>query len=106
VLPLEDQFHSGFYNKAWLQKAGLDGPPQDWSELYAACTKLRAAGVEPMLYGSDSQALSSEFHPFYDLSYMMAGAYGSVANFGALGRDGLRAGEAGHVGFQGASLRG
>ncbi len=75
MLPLEDQFYSGFYNKALLQKAGLDGPPQDWSELYAACTKLRAAGVEPMLYGSDSQALSSEFYPFYDLSYLMTGAY-------------------------------
>jgi ABC-type glycerol-3-phosphate transport system substrate-binding protein len=75
VLPLEDQFYIGFYNKALLKKAGLDAPPQDWSELYAACAKLRAVGVEPMLYGSDSQALSSEFYPFYDLSYLMAGAY-------------------------------
>ena len=75
VLPLEDQFYIGFYNKALLKKGGLDAPPQDWSELTAACGKLRAAGVEPMLYGSDSQALSSEFYPFYDLSYLMAGAY-------------------------------
>jgi len=75
VLPLEDQFYIGFYNKALLSKAGLDAPPRDWSELAAACTKLRAAGITPMLYGSDSQALSSEFYPFYDLSYLMAGIY-------------------------------
>lgn len=71
VLPLEDQFYIGFYNKALLKKAGLDGPPRDWAELMAACTKLKAAGIVPMLYGSDSQALSSEFYPFYDLSYLM-----------------------------------
>jgi raffinose/stachyose/melibiose transport system substrate-binding protein len=75
VLPLEDQFYIGFYNKALLSKAGLDGPPRSWSELATACTKLRAAGITPMLYGSDSQALSSEFYPFYDLSYLMAGIY-------------------------------
>ncbi|HUC19324.1 MAG TPA: ABC transporter substrate-binding protein [Acetobacteraceae bacterium] len=75
VLPLEDQFYIGFYNKALLKKVGLDGPPRSWSELATACTKLRAAGITPMLYGSDSQALSSEFYPFYDLSYLMAGIY-------------------------------
>jgi autotransporter passenger strand-loop-strand repeat protein len=36
----------------------------------------------------------------------LAERVGSVANFVAVGRDGLRAGEAGHVGRQGASLRG
>jgi raffinose/stachyose/melibiose transport system substrate-binding protein len=71
VLPLEDQFYIGFYNKALLKKAGLDAPPRDWAELMDACARLRAAGVVPMLYGSDSQALSSEFYPFYDLSYLM-----------------------------------
>jgi len=75
VLPLEDQFYIGFYNKALFRKAGLDAAPSDWSELMADCTKLRAAGITPMLYGSDSQALSSEFYPFYDFSYLMAGIY-------------------------------
>jgi raffinose/stachyose/melibiose transport system substrate-binding protein len=75
VLPLEDQFYIGFYNKDLIKKAGLDGPPRSWSELATACQKIRALGVDPMLYGSDSQALSSEFYPFYDLSYLMAGAY-------------------------------
>ena len=75
VLPLEDQFYIGFYNKALLKKAGLDSPPRDWAELADACTKLRTAGITPLLYGSDSQALSSEFYPFYDFSYLMAGVY-------------------------------
>jgi ABC-type glycerol-3-phosphate transport system substrate-binding protein len=75
VLPLEDQFYIGFYNKDLLKKAGFDAAPRSWSELADACKKLRALGVDPMLYGSDSQALSSEFYPFYDLSYLMAGAY-------------------------------
>ncbi|MCB8874598.1 ABC transporter substrate-binding protein [Acidisoma silvae] len=75
VLPLEDQFYIGFYNKDMLKKAGFDTPPRSWSELATACQKLKADGVTPMLYGSDSQALSSEFYPFYDLSYLMAGAY-------------------------------
>jgi len=75
VLPLEDQFYIGFYNKALLKKAGIDAPPRDWAELADACTKLRAAGITPLLYGSDSQALSSEFYPFYDFSYLMAGVY-------------------------------
>jgi ABC-type glycerol-3-phosphate transport system substrate-binding protein len=75
VLPLEDQFYIGFYNKDLIKKAGLDGPPRSWSELADACQKIRALGVDPMLYGSDSQALTSEFYPFYDLSYLMAGAY-------------------------------
>ncbi|HTI01776.1 MAG TPA: ABC transporter substrate-binding protein [Acidisoma sp.] len=75
VLPLEDQFYIGFYNKDLLKKVGFDAPPRSWSELTDACQKLRAMGVDPMLYGSDSQALSSEFYPFYDLSYLMAGAY-------------------------------
>jgi ABC-type glycerol-3-phosphate transport system substrate-binding protein len=75
VLPLEDQFYIGFYNKALLKKAGLTAPPRDWAELDADCGKLRAVGVVPMLYGSDTQAISSEFYPFYDFSYLMAGAY-------------------------------
>ena len=75
VLPLEDQFYIGFYNNALLKKAGIAAPPRDWAELADACTKLRAAGITPLLYGSDSQALSSEFYPFYDLSYLMAGIY-------------------------------
>jgi ABC-type glycerol-3-phosphate transport system substrate-binding protein len=75
LVPFEDQFYIGFYNKALFKKAGVDAVPTDWSELADACTKLRAAGILPMLYGSDSQALSSEFYPFYDLSYLVAGVY-------------------------------
>jgi len=75
VVPLEDQFYIGFYNKALFQKAGLGGPPRTWSELEQDCAKLKAAGITPMLYGSGSQNLNAEFYPYYDLSYLMAGIY-------------------------------
>ncbi|MGH7121038.1 MAG: ABC transporter substrate-binding protein [Acetobacteraceae bacterium] len=75
VVPLEDQFYIGFYNKALFQKAGLSGPPRNWAELESDCSKLKAAGITPMLYGSGSQNLNAEFYPYYDLSYLMAGIY-------------------------------
>lgn len=80
LVPFDDQFYLGFYNRALLKKAGIDAAPTDWSELAADCTKLRTAGITPMLYGSDSQALSSEFSPVYDLSYLAAGIF-SVDQF-------------------------
>lgn len=75
VMPLENQFYMGFYNKALFKKAGLSGPPQDWSQLYSACSKLSKIGVTPIVYGADPQAISSEPYPFYDLSYTMAGLF-------------------------------
>ena len=36
VMPLEDQFYIGFYNKSDFQKAGVTSVPTDWSELNAA----------------------------------------------------------------------
>ena len=75
VMPLENQFYIGFYNKSVFKKAGISSPPQDWSQLYAACSKLSKIGVAPIVYGADPQAISSEPYPFYDLSYTMAGLY-------------------------------
>jgi raffinose/stachyose/melibiose transport system substrate-binding protein len=75
VMPLEDQFYMGFYNKSLFKKAGISSPPRDWSELSAACSKLSKLGVAPIVYGADPQAISSEPYPFYDLSYIMAGLY-------------------------------
>ncbi len=49
--------------------------PTDWSQLYAACTKLKAAGFTPMVYGNGGQPLGATFYPWYDMSYMMIGAY-------------------------------
>jgi len=75
VMPLEDQFYMGFYNKALFKKAGVASVPRDWSELTAACTKLKKIGVTPIVYGADPQGIGPSPYPFYDLSYLMAGLY-------------------------------
>jgi raffinose/stachyose/melibiose transport system substrate-binding protein len=73
VMPLENQFYIGFYNKALFAKAGIAKPPASWTELYSDCTKLKAKGITPMVYGSDTQGLGATFYPFYDFSYQMSG---------------------------------
>jgi ABC-type glycerol-3-phosphate transport system substrate-binding protein len=75
VMPLENQFYIGYYNKALFRKAGIAAAPTSWSELQAACTKLKAKGIVPMIYGADTQALGAQFYPFYDFSYQMIGAF-------------------------------
>jgi ABC-type glycerol-3-phosphate transport system substrate-binding protein len=75
VMPLEEQFYIGFYNKAAFKKAGVTSVPTDWTELLAACKKLKAAGYTPFTYGNGGQPLTATFYPYYDLSYMMIGAY-------------------------------
>ena len=75
VIPLENQFYIGFYNKAAFAKAGVTSVPTDWSLLFAACGKLKKAGYLPMTYGNGGQPLGAEFYPWYDMSYMMIGAH-------------------------------
>ena len=75
VIPLENQFYIGFYNKADFAKAGVTSVPTDWNQLYAACTKLKKAGFTPIVYGNGGQPLGATFYPWYDMSYMMIGAY-------------------------------
>ncbi len=75
VIPLENQFYIGFYNKAAFAKAGVSAVPTDWSQLFAACKKLKAAGYIPLTYGNGGQPLGAEFYPWYDMSYMMIGAH-------------------------------
>jgi ABC-type glycerol-3-phosphate transport system substrate-binding protein len=75
VIPLENQFYIGFYNKAAFTKAGVSAVPTDWNQLFAACKKLRAAGYMPLTYGNGGQPLGAEFYPWYDMSYMMIGSY-------------------------------
>jgi raffinose/stachyose/melibiose transport system substrate-binding protein len=73
VVPLEVQFYNGFYNKKLFQQAGLDPNkfPTTWDELFAACAKLKAAGILPFVYGTGGQALGGGFYPWYDVSYLM-----------------------------------
>src|SRR5271169_4282897 len=75
VMPLETQFYIGFYNKSLFARAGITSVPTDWSQLFAACTKLKAIHVTPFTYGNGGQALGAEFLPRYDMSYMMIGNY-------------------------------
>ena len=75
VIPLENQFYIGFYNKADFAKAGVASVPTDWTQLFAACKKLKAAGYLPFTYGNGGQPLGAEFYPWYDMSYMMIGQY-------------------------------
>jgi raffinose/stachyose/melibiose transport system substrate-binding protein len=75
VMPLENQFYMGFYNKALFRKAGITSFPTDWSQLFAACTKLKNAGITPIVYGADPQAIGPNPYPYYDLSYIAAGLY-------------------------------
>ncbi|MGH2595640.1 MAG: ABC transporter substrate-binding protein [Actinomycetota bacterium] len=75
VIPLENQFYIGFYNKQAFSKAGVSTFPSTWSELFAACTKLNAAGYTPLVYGNGGQPLGAEFYPWYDMSYLMIGAH-------------------------------
>jgi len=83
VMPLEQQFYIGFYNKSDFAKAGIKSVPTDWSQLYGDCTKLKAAGYTPIVYGNGGQSLGAEFYPWYDASYLMIGQY-SVAQWKGL----------------------
>jgi len=75
VMPLERQFYIGFYNKKLLADAGVTAVPSTWDELFAACDKLKATGVTPIVYGNGGQSLGATFYPWYDMSYLMSGAY-------------------------------
>ncbi|MDA8034566.1 MAG: ABC transporter substrate-binding protein [Actinomycetota bacterium] len=74
VIPLEDQFYIGFYNKTLFAKAHVSQVPTNWSQLYQDCAKFKAAGITCLYYGAGSQNLGAEFYPYYDLSYLMIGA--------------------------------
>ena len=75
VVPLETQFYIGFYNKALFKKAGITSVPTDWSQLLADSKLLKAHGIQPLVYGNGGQAISTEFYPWYDMSYLMIGAH-------------------------------
>lgn len=73
VLPLQVQFYIGFYNKTIFAQAGISTPPTTWNELTSDCQKIVALGVTCIQMGT--QNLTGEFSPWYDMSYLMAGAY-------------------------------
>jgi len=71
TVPLEMQTYNGFYNKALFKQAGITTLPTDWTDLMADVKLLKAAGIQPFVYGTGAQGLTAGFYPFYDLSYMM-----------------------------------
>jgi raffinose/stachyose/melibiose transport system substrate-binding protein len=83
VMPLETQFYIGFYNKKLFAEAGIKSVPTDWTQLLADCKALKAKGIQPMVYGNGGQAISTEFYPWYDMSYLMIGAH-SLASWKGL----------------------
>ena len=83
VMPLETQFYIGFYNKKLFKEAGIKTVPTDWSQLYADAKLLKAKGIQPLVYGNGGQAISTEFYPWYDMSYLMIGAH-SLASWKGL----------------------
>jgi raffinose/stachyose/melibiose transport system substrate-binding protein len=83
VMPLETQFYIGFYNKHLFSEAGITSVPTDWTQLLADCKLLKAKGIQPIVYGNGGQAISTEFYPWYDMSYLMIGAH-SLASWKGL----------------------
>jgi ABC-type glycerol-3-phosphate transport system substrate-binding protein len=76
VVPLDDDSYIGFYNKKVFKKAGIAAAPMNWLQLQSDCTKLKAIGVTPMMYGlPGGQTLGAEFYPWFDFSYLMIGLY-------------------------------
>ncbi|MCB0906173.1 MAG: extracellular solute-binding protein [Nocardioidaceae bacterium] len=41
-----------WYNKAMFEEAGITATPTNWTEMYAAIDKLKAAGMEPLSVGA------------------------------------------------------
>ena len=72
VIPLQQQFYIGFYNRTLFAKAGIKTVPKTWSALFADCAKLKA--VHTTCIEEGTQNLTGEFYPWYNLSYLMAGA--------------------------------
>jgi len=75
VIPLENQFYIGFYNKAAFAKAGVTSVPADWTQLFAACKKLKAAGYMPLTYGNGGQPLGPSSTVVRHELHMMIGAH-------------------------------
>jgi ABC-type glycerol-3-phosphate transport system substrate-binding protein len=85
LVPADLDSYIGFYNKSLFAEAGLSGPPQDWNQLFSDCSTLKAHGIQPMIYGqTGALTLGAEFYPYYDFTYLLAGANISPAQMKGL----------------------
>ena len=76
TVPFDHDSYIGYYNKALFAKAGITSVPTDWSQLTSDCTALKTAGIQPMVYGNTGAlVLGAEFYPWYDMTYLISGAY-------------------------------
>ena len=76
VVPYDHDSYIGYYNKSLFAKAGIKSIPTDWSQLFADCSTLKTAGIQPMVYGNTGAlVLGEEFYPWYDMTYLIAGEY-------------------------------
>ena len=73
VMPLENQFYIGFYNKALFKKAGISGPPANWSELLRPLREAEGQGHHTDDLRRGHPGASAHVLPFYDFSYPMTG---------------------------------
>ncbi len=63
IVPLTAQGLGIYYNKANLKKAGVDtsSAPRTWEDFLAACEKLKAAGIPPVVMGNGGQPFGIDF---------------------------------------------
>ena len=63
LVPLTAQGLGIYYNKANLEKAGVDlsEAPSDWDSFLAACEKMKNAGITPIIMGNGGQPYGIDF---------------------------------------------
>lgn len=54
-VPLGMNVEGFWYNKALFEKAGVADAPKSWDEFLAACEKLKAAGIVPIVQGGSDR---------------------------------------------------
>ncbi len=70
AVPTENQWYTGFYNKAIFAANGITEVPRTFDELLAVCETLNAAGVLPIISGAGSS--EAQFQPSFEFSYLLA----------------------------------
>ena len=69
AVPTENQWYTGFYNKAIFAANGITDVPRTFDELLAACSTLKAAGVLPIISGAGTS--EAQFQPSFEFSYLL-----------------------------------
>jgi raffinose/stachyose/melibiose transport system substrate-binding protein len=69
AVPTENQWYTGFYNKAIFAANGITEVPRTFDELLAVCETLKAAGVLPIISGAGGS--EAQFQPSFEFSYLL-----------------------------------